>query len=223
MNSQLDVIKNATRIKEEIFAINPNVCIVAATKTVPYDLMTALLDAGIDVVGENRVNEFQDKYVAGDGFTRHFIGTLQSNKAKHVVGRAALIHSLDRLTLAREIDRLAGINGTVQDVLVEVNVGMEQSKGGVYLSDVENFICELDQFTNISVKGLMGVFPILDHVQTDELHARLADKFFELKAKNSANMQYLSAGMSGDYLTAVKRGANMVRLGTAIFGKREYK
>ena len=220
MNSKHDVIANASRLKEEIFAINDGVRIVAATKTVPYELMTALLDAGITTVGENRVNEFIEKFREGDGFTRHFIGQLQSNKAKHVVGRAELIHSLDRLSLANEVNRLAVQRGIVQDVLIEVNVGMEESKGGVFIDEVEDFVTSLSDMEGIAVRGLMGVFPIVGASETDTLHARLAELFFELKAKGVADMQWLSAGMSGDYLTAVRRGANMVRLGSAIFGKR---
>lgn len=221
MNSELVVIENARRILSEISAVNDGVRVVAATKTVPYELMTALLRAGITTVGENRVNEFTDKYRDGDGFTRHFIGQLQSNKAKLVVGRAELIHSLDRPALAQEINRLALRDGLVQDVLVEVNVGMEESKGGVFLNEVEDFVKTLECYEGIRVKGLMGVFPIVNEVETDTLHGRLADLFYELKSRGVGDMQWLSAGMSGDYMTAVRRGANMVRLGSAIFGPRQ--
>lgn len=224
MNSRDEVIKNALRIKEEIAKVSNDVTILGATKTVPYDVITALIEAGIDTIGENRVQEFTEKFVEGDGFHRHFIGQLQSNKAKLVVGRAELIHSLDRESLALEISRLATIKGITQDVLVEVNVGREESKGGVFPENAEEFIRKTSTLPGIAVKGIMGVFPVCSAERTEELYDELHALFDSLKKINIPNveMKWLSAGMSGDYMTAIRHGANIVRLGSAIFGKRVY-
>ena len=222
MNSCDKVMENALKIKEEINKVSSDVTVLAATKTVPYDVITALFDAGIDTIGENRVQEFTEKFRDNDVFHRHFIGQLQSNKAKQVVGRAELIHSVDRESLACEISRLAKMRGITQDVLIEVNVGREESKGGVFPEKAEEFIRSVSALPSIRVTGIMGVFPRCGEEETEALYAELSALYRALKERNIPNtdIKWLSAGMSGDYMTAIRHGAHIVRLGSAIFGER---
>lgn len=196
--------------------------LVAATKTQTQDDVRLLHSLAPEVIfGENRVQELIQKY--DPSMQWHMIGRLQTNKVKYVVDRASLIHSLDRAELAAEIEKQAAKRGKSQDVLVEINMGGEESKGGVEPDSAERFISGLAAFTHIRVLGIMSVMPRSDdNVMLDGLYAKLKDLFDSLKAIEQPNVQmrYLSAGMSGDYKLALARGANMLRIGRAIFGER---
>ncbi len=188
--------------------------ILAATKTVEPQRINMLPDFGITLVGENRVQEFVQKRDFVKGVEWHFIGALQTNKAKQVVGKVSMIHSVDRVSLADEIDRLSAKQSIVSDILIEVNVGEEESKSGVFKDKLDEFYDYCSAKKNLRVRGLMSVLP----KGADE---RLYDNLYELyAAKQGGAFDTLSAGMSGDYITAIRHGANLVRLGSIIFGQR---
>ncbi len=196
--------------------------LVAATKTRTPETISELHAYAPDVImGENRAQELVDKY---DPYLEwHMIGRLQTNKVKYVVGRASLIHSLDRRELAVEIDRRSAAAGLTTDCLIEVNVGEELSKGGVSPRDLISFADSLAEFNNIRLCGLMAVMPRgLDHAELDALYKKLYGLFEALKRETArADIKYLSAGMSDDFEIALANGANMLRIGRAIFGERQ--
>lgn len=192
------------------------VTLVAATKTVPPDVINDAIDLGITDVGENRVGEFVEKKPFVKNVTHHFIGALQSNKAKFVVGEVSLIQSADRRSLVDEISRLATKKGIVQDVLIEVNAANEPGKSGVAADDAEELAAYCDEKEGVRVRGLMSVPPI----GADEKIYKMLYALYERIKTGRDAFDILSVGMSADYETAVENGSNMVRIGTAIFGKR---
>ncbi len=201
-----------------------SVTIVAASKTRPIEELRALSEIMPEAVfGENRVQELLSKY--DPALKWHFIGRLQTNKVKYIVDKVQLIHSLDRLPLAAEIDRQAAKTGKIQDCLVEVNVGGEPEKGGVSPEELSDMLDALGQFEHIRVRGLMTVMPNLGEGEAlDALYQKLQRLYrheMDVKRPNVA-MEILSAGMSGDYKTALRYGSNMLRPGRAIFGERAY-
>ena len=224
-------MKTVQDIYAELHSVNPKCRIVAATKTRAIEEIRAVMDTGLVLAaGENRVQEFNEKYTPD--FRWDFIGRLQTNKVKYLVGRATLIHSLDRLELAREIERVSANRGVVTEVLVEINSGKEESKGGVFLEDVDRFLDEIAAFSHIKVRGLMAVAPIAPQNQdiadaanqnTEDQLKKLFDEVYEKYAKLArGDFDTLSMGMSNDYLIAAACGANVVRLGRALFGERRY-
>ncbi len=202
------------------------VIMLAATKTVPTAVINHAIEAGVEYIGENRVQELLSKK---DGLLpsahRHFIGHLQTNKVKDVIDEVEMIQSVHSIKLAKEINRLCEKKGKVMDVLVEVNVGNEESKSGFSVSEVESAITEMAKMTNIKVKGLMSIPPICEKVQElRQYFAILSKLFIDIRAKNmdNVNIVYLSMGMSGDFEEAIEYGANIVRIGTSLFGPRDY-
>lgn len=201
-----------------------NVTIVCATKTVPSEVMNGIYDElGLGIVGENRVQELLSKYEdANRCKSWHFIGQLQTNKVKYIIDKVDLIQSVDRLNLAVEIDRQAKKIAKTQDILVEVNMADEVTKGGATPDEVFAFIDEIQKLDNIRVKGLMSVLPNLeDKVLLGKYYKKLFNLYDEIK-RAKTGIEYLSAGMSGDWEIAVDNGANMIRLGSILFGKRVY-
>ncbi len=192
------------------------VTVVAATKTVPAELIDFAVGCGIKNVGENRVQEYLAKRDAVADAVWHFIGTLQSNKAKYLVGNIALIQSVNSISLAREIDRLAARRGVCQDVLVEVNVAGESSKTGVSYGQAAELIESVCELENVRLRGLMAVPP---RDADDGVYKRLSS-LYEAARRNRPDFDILSVGMSADYERAIAFGSNMVRLGSAIFGPR---
>lgn len=199
-----------------------DVLVIGASKTMPLERILFVRDnTDVKTFGENRVQELLEKYTPDVRW--HFIGQLQTNKVKYIVDKVELIHSVDRLSLLQEIDRQAKKHGKVQDILIEVNIGGEEKKGGVAPAEVIDFAKEVDKYPSVRLKGLMSVLP---NVEKDALNAfylqlsKLYDTLKQTKLDN-ADIRYLSAGMSNDYDVAVKYGANIVRLGRALFGERE--
>ena len=192
------------------------VTLVAATKTVPADLIDELVRLGVARVGENRVQEYLAKKDAVTGAKWHFIGTLQRNKAKYLVGDVELIQSVSSAANACEIDRLARLRGVVQDVLAEFNVGGEESKTGADFGEADELIGKLLDLKNVRLRGLMTVPP-------RDAPDGIYKKIYALYSRyESGAFDTLSVGMSGDYEKAIAFGSNMVRLGTALFGQRNY-
>lgn len=202
-----------------------DVQLIAATKTVPVERIREGMAAGITVCGESRLQEALPKIDALrlEGTRWHFIGRLQRRKVRHVVGVFDLIHSVDSLELAREIDRRAGEAGLRQTVLLEVNLGAEQTKGGFLPEQVGSVLPDLAGLSSIHVKGLMAVPPLTADAESSRPYfRRLRQLARELEARPFPNVSLteLSMGMSADYDVAVEEGATMVRVGTAIFGAR---
>ena len=203
------------------------ITVVAASKMNDAGRVREAFAAGIGVFGENRVQEMLEKNRLGayDGARLHFIGRLQRNKVRQVVGTAELIHSADSLPLIAEIDRCAGKASLIQDILLEVNIAGEESKGGFDPGDVSSVLDAVSAFGNVRVRGLMAIPPIcsdpLDNVPFFESMTKLfVDN--SIKKYDNVSMDFLSMGMSGDFEAAIACGANMVRIGSAIFGPRNY-
>lgn len=199
-----------------------DVLVIGASKTIPLERILFVRDnTDVKIFGENRVQELLEKYTPDVRW--HFIGQLQTNKVKYIVDKVELIHSVDRLSLLQEIDRQAKKHGKVQDILIEVNIGGEEKKGGVAPAEVIDFAKEVDKYPSVRLKGLMSVLPNVEKEALDAFYLQLSKLYDTLKQTrlDNADIRYLSAGMSNDYDVAVKYGANIVRLGRALFGERE--
>lgn len=199
-----------------------DVLVIGASKTMHIERILFVRDnTDVKIFGENRVQELLEKYTPDVRW--HFIGQLQTNKVKYIVDKVELIHSVDRLSLLQEIDRQAKKHGKVQDILIEVNIGGEEKKGGVAPAEVIDFAKEVDKYPSVRLKGLMSVLPNVEKDALDAFYLQLSKLYDTLKQTklDNADIRYLSAGMSNDYDDAVKYGANIVRLGRALFGERE--
>lgn len=199
-----------------------DVLVIGASKTMPLERILFVRDnTDVKIFGENRVQELLEKYTPDVRW--HFIGQLQTNKVKYIIDKVELIHSVDRLSLLQEIDRQAKKRGKVQDILIEVNIGGEEKKGGVAPAEVVDFAKEVDKYSSVRLKGLMSVLPNVEKEALNAFYLQLSKLYDTLKQTrlDNADIRYLSAGMSNDYDVAVKYGANIVRLGRALFGERE--
>lgn len=207
---------------EESGRSRKDVLVIGASKTMPLERILFVRDnTDVKIFGENRVQELLEKYTPDVRW--HFIGQLQTNKVKYIVDKVELIHSVDRLSLLQDIDRQAKKHGKVQDILIEVNIGGEEKKGGVAPAEVIDFAKEVDKYPSVRLKGLMSVLPNVEKEALDAFYLQLSKLYDTLKQTrlDNADIRYLSAGMSNDYDVAVKYGANIVRLGRALFGERE--
>lgn len=201
------------------------IAVMAVTKNVDTQRVNEAIDSGIHLLGENRVQELLEKYddYKKEGVEIHFIGHLQTNKVKQIIDKVSMIHSVDSLRLAQEIDRQAKRIGIVMKVLVEVNIGEEESKFGVSAGELPQFLQEISKLPNLSVEGLMAIPPITSSAKESEYYFhKMSNLFIDIKQKNVDNisMGILSMGMSKDYLYAIKYGSHIVRIGTAMFGFR---
>ena len=199
-----------------------DVLVIGASKTMPLERILFVRDnTDVKIFGENRVQELLEKYTPEVRW--HFIGQLQTNKVKYIIDKVELIHSVDRISLLQEIDRQAKKHGKVQDILIEVNIGGEEKKGGVAPAEVIDFAKEVDKYPSVRLKGLMSVLPNVEKDALNAFYLQLSKLYDTLKQTrlDNADIRYLSAGMSNDYDVAVKYGANIVRLGRALFGERE--
>lgn len=199
-----------------------DVLVIGASKTMPLERILFVRDnTDVKIFGENRVQELLEKYTPDVRW--HFIGQLQTNKVKYIIDKVELIHSVDRISLLQEIDRQAKKHGKVQDILIEVNIGGEEKKGGVAPAEVIDFAKEVDKYPSVRLKGLMSVLPNVEKEALNAFYLQLSKLYDTLKQTrlDNADIRYLSAGMSNDYDVAVKYGANIVRLGRALFGERE--
>ena len=194
------------------------IVVIAATKTVPVERINELRGYGITDVGENRVQEFLTKYTPSTPLKWHIIGALQSNKVKSVVGKAALIQSVDRISLADEIDKISARENVVSEVLIEINACGEMSKSGVSPGSLDELASYVGALKNVRLKGIMSVPPVAAEYKTYELIYKL----YENTRKKHPEADILSLGMSGDFETAIKCGSNMIRIGRALFGERTY-
>lgn len=203
------------------------VSLVAASKMNDASRIQEAIKAGIKICGENRVQELTDKLSqnAYEGAEVHFIGHLQKNKVKYVTGKCGLIQSVDSVTLMELISKRAESMGIVQNVLVEINVGMEDSKSGIDILKADELIAQAEKYRGIQVAGLMCIPPYTDDPKISCKYFRsMFNLFVDIQGKkyDNVNMRILSMGMSGDYSEAIAEGATMVRVGSAIFGMRHY-
>ncbi len=239
------IVENVVRIKKEVAEAAAEqgrsaeeVKIVPATKTVNPERINLLLDCGIDTIGENKVQELIEKYDNLDKrFHIHFIGKLQTNKVKYIIDKVELIQSVDTLRLCAEISKRAKAIGKVMEVLIEVNIGHEESKSGVLPEELSEFVEEAAKYDGIKIVGLMVIPPATSSENLSEegssqkvydcgaYFKKVKELSLDILNKNIDNviMRELSMGMSSDYCEAVKCGATMIRPGRAIFGERIYK
>lgn len=203
-----------------------DVLLLAVSKTVEVPKIKAAVECGLDELGENRVQEIMEKYEPlGPDVKWHLIGHLQTNKVKYIIDKVKLIHSVESLKLAEEINKQAGKHGITADVLVEINMAGEESKFGILPEQAEEFIRELANLGNIRLRGLMTVAPFVENGEENRVYFRnMKQLLVDINAKkiNNITMDILSMGMTGDYITAVEEGATIVRVGTGIFGSRNY-
>ncbi|MCI8515808.1 MAG: YggS family pyridoxal phosphate-dependent enzyme [Hungatella sp.] len=200
------------------------VTLIAVSKTKPVSMMTKAYEAGARQFGENRVQELLEKIPQmPDDTMWHLIGHLQTNKVRQVIGRTRLIHSVDSVRLAREIEKESAKRGLVTEILLEVNVAREESKFGFFLEETEEALREISQLKHVRVCGLMTIAPFTADMEENRPIFRKLNQFFvDMKCKNidNVNMAVLSMGMTGDFSVAVEEGATMVRIGTGIFSAR---
>ena len=227
-----DIARNVARVKEEIrrAALESGrqpeeIQLVAATKMNDAARVRAAVEAGVDICGENRVQEMLEKNTLGayDGVPLHFIGHLQKNKVKQVVGLCSLIESVDSLALLQEISRTAAKRDLTQDVLLEINIGREESKSGFLPEALEEALAGAAELPAVRVRGLMAIPPICAEPEENRPFFLQMQKLFvdnRGKKYDNVRMNFLSMGRSGDFTEAVRCGATLVRVGTGIFGPR---
>lgn len=206
---------------------NPaDITLIAVSKTKPLSDIEELIQIGVEDYGENKVQELCDKYEKVSKPVRfHLIGHLQTNKVKYIVDKAYLIHSVDSLKLAKEIQKEAVKKQVTAEILIEVNVAEEDSKFGLHTKEVIPFIEEIASFPNVHVNGLMTIAPFVENPEENRKYfSALKQLSLDIISKNIDNidMNVLSMGMTNDYKVAIEEGATMVRVGTAIFGARNY-
>ncbi|MBQ3224753.1 MAG: YggS family pyridoxal phosphate-dependent enzyme [Oscillospiraceae bacterium] len=231
MSSISENIQNIRREIDEAARLTgrtgADITLVAATKMNGAERVREAVAAGIDACGENRVQELLEKYEDGAyaGAPLHFIGTLQTNKVKYLVGKVSLIQSVNSEKLAAEISKCAIKHGIVQDILVEINIGGEESKSGADIENAHSLVQNIAKLPGVRVRGLMTIPPFSeDEEEQKSFFIKMKQLFIDIGAKKYDNisMEFLSMGMSGDYRNAILCGANMVRVGTGIFGARHY-
>lgn len=203
-----------------------DVLLCAVTKTRTAEEINQAIDAGITDIGENKVQEIMDKFDSVKPVRWHLIGHLQTNKVKYIIDKVSMIHSVDSLHLAQEIDRRAAQHGITMDILIQVNSAQEESKFGISTDETEGMIRDiLDNCPNIRIRGLMCIAPFAENPEDVRVYfaqvKKLYDEYSSIEHKN-LDFKYLSMGMSHDYEVAILEGSNLIRVGTAIFGERDY-
>ncbi|MFT8348254.1 YggS family pyridoxal phosphate-dependent enzyme [Clostridium saccharoperbutylacetonicum] len=218
----MGIIQNIEKLKAEI---PEEVLLLAVSKTKPLEDLEEAYKAGIRDFGENKVQELTTKFESFHGDVRwHLIGHLQTNKVKYLVDKVYLIHSLDSINLLHEIEKNFKKANRIANTLIQINIGREASKSGILEEDLEKVILEIEKCTNVSVKGIMVIIPI-GYEESNRRYFKKTKEIFDGLKKNeykNIQMNILSMGMTHDYVTAIKEGSNLVRIGTGIFGERNY-
>lgn len=202
-----------------------DVTLVAVTKTYSPEAINEAIDCGVTDIGENKVQEIMEKYDKVKPVRWHLIGHLQTNKVKYIIDKVWMIHSVDSIHLMDEIDRQAQKHGVVIKILIQVNISGEESKFGISPDEIDEMLNHAEQLKNVKVCGLMTIMPIVDNNVSNRLHfVNIKQIYIDISKKkyNNITMDYLSMGMSGDFEMAIEEGSNMVRIGRAIFGERNY-
>ncbi len=227
------IVENYQKVEERVSAAcaragrdRSEVTLIAVSKTKPVEDIQALIDHGVTNFGENKVQEMCAKEeTLQKGLSWHMIGHLQRNKVKYLLGKTCLIHSVDSLRLAQEIQKEAAKAGIICPVLMEINIGNEESKGGIEIEEAETLARQIAEMPNLKLKGLMCIAPFVDDAEENRGHfRRMKEKRNELATLNipGTDIRELSMGMTGDFEVAIEEGATLVRVGTAIFGERDY-
>lgn len=215
----IEACKRAGRDEKEVL-------LIAVSKTRTKEEINEAAKAGARVFGENKPQELRDKADAlNKDYEWHMIGHLQTNKIKYIIERACLIHSVDSYKLAEAVNKEAEKRGMTANILVQINIAEEDSKFGLNLEEAESLIRQISLLKNVKIKGLMTVPPFVENPEDNRVHFRnMRQLFIDIKEKNIDNvdMNELSMGMSGDFEVAIEEGATMVRVGTSIFGERDY-
>ena len=218
----MGIKENLEKVEKQIPA---NVKLLAVSKTKPIEALEEAYQCGIRDFGENKVQELLKKEEIFHKDVRwHLIGHLQTNKVKYLVDKVYLLHSLDSVKLLKELERVYKKNNKIINTLIEINIGREESKTGIFEENLEDFIEEIEKCSNVLVKGLMVIIPKGDE-ETNRMYFKKTKSIFDrLKTKNYKNisMDILSMGMTNDYKTAIEEGSTLVRVGTGIFGERDY-
>lgn len=235
----MQIAENIKAVEERIAAAAAKsgrkpeeILLLAVSKTKPVELIGEAVQAGLLSLGENKVQEIMEKYEPmqqyapeGERIHWHLIGHLQTNKVKYIIDKVDMIHSVESLKLAAEIEKRAAQHGRIMDILIEVNMAEEESKFGVKPEDTENLLREIAQMAHIRVRGLMTVAPFVENEEENrEVFRKMRELLVDINAKKIDNikMDTLSMGMTGDYAVAIEEGATIVRVGTGIFGERFY-
>lgn len=222
----LDIEKNIEEALRKSGRKDEKVDVIAVTKTIGIDQINKALELGLTNIGENRVQEMMRKHdIIGNKANYHMIGHLQTNKVRNIIDKVSLVHSLDRMPLAKELNKRASMNNLVIDVLIQVNISEEESKYGLKVDEVIPFLENLFKYKNIKIRGLMTMAPHLDNPEEVRWVFRDLRKLSEtIKNKNYDNvdMDILSMGMTNDYKVAIEEGSNMIRVGRGLFGERNY-
>lgn len=233
MADKVKLEENLKNVEENIMAAckragrdRSEITLIAVSKTKPVDMLQEVYDQGIREFGENKVQELCDKIEVLPGDIHwHMIGHLQTNKVKYLVGKTALIHSVDSLHLAQEIEKQAAKQEVVVPILVEVNIAEEKSKFGIHKEEAFELVKSIALLPHLRIQGLMTIAPFVEDPEDNRLYFRQIHQLsVDIKEQNIDNvrMDVLSMGMTGDYTVAIEEGATMVRVGTGIFGERNY-
>ena len=220
------VEENIIKSCEKVGRDPKEVTLIAVSKTKPYTAIEEALPSGVLDYGENKVQELTEKYeILPKDIRWHMIGHLQRNKVKYLVGKVELIHSVDSLRLANQIETEFAKKNEIANILIEVNMANEESKFGITSETTEQLVREISKLEHVRIKGLMTIAPYTDNPETNREYFRNMKKLsVDIENKNIDNgtMSVLSMGMTGDYQVAIEEGATMIRVGTGIFGERNY-
>lgn len=225
--------ENLTKVEENIQKAcdkagrkRSEVTLIAVSKTKPVEMLQEIYDEGIREFGENKVQEMCEKMeLMPQDIKWNMIGHLQTNKVKYIIGKTSLIHSVDSLKLAEEIQKLAVKHDVTADILVEVNIANEESKFGISKDETIQMVRDIAKLDHLKIKGLMTIAPFVENPEDNRLYFReIKQLSVDINNQNIDNvsMDVLSMGMTGDYMVAIEEGATMVRVGTGIFGERNY-
>ncbi len=225
-NNFKDLKQRIKKAAEKTNRKEDDITLISVTKTVDVDTIRQAINIGSKDIGENRVQEIRRKYKEiNENVNWHMIGHLQSNKVKYIIDKVCLIHSLDRMSLAKEIQKRAEKSNISTNVLLQVNIAEEESKFGLLGDDVISFIESILKFDRINIKGLMTIAPYVENPDSIRyVFKQLKGLSNDINKKGYTNteMKYLSMGMTNDFEVAIEEGSNMIRVGTALFGKRKY-
>ncbi|ERI91294.1 pyridoxal phosphate enzyme, YggS family [Clostridiales bacterium oral taxon 876 str. F0540] len=216
----MSIEENISELKRRL---PEDINLIAVSKTKSADMIKEAYNTGIRDFGENKVQELTDKIdKLPDDINWHFIGHLQTNKVKYIVGKVSLIHSLDSVKLLKEIEKQYKKENLTADVLLEINIGKEESKSGIFAEDLDDIISECEMCEHVKVRGLMAIIPKGDENSCRNYFRQMKSIWDTLnnKSYNNVSMEYLSMGMTTDYELAIEEGSNMIRIGTGIFGLR---
>ena len=221
----MEIKARVEEIKKELAQGNvfgEKVLLVAATKMQTVEAINEAIAGGVDAVAENKPQEFRDKNEEISPCSRHFIGHLQTNKIKYLIGKIDLYHSCDREDLAKELARQSIAKGIVSNILIQINIGEEESKGGYSYENAEEIFFKLKETEGLCIKGFMAMLPDIEDESILRGLVRKMRRLFEWAKKQSSEVEYLSMGMSGDYKLCIEEGSNVIRVGSTIFGARDY-